>query len=250
MGPALFTAAFTNPITAYNLLLFTSFVLSGLATAYVLRASGCGRFASALAGGFWAFAPSRLMHLNGLQILLAQWLPLALWRCDRLLAAPTPRRALLFLLVYALHLTGGSYLAYIVHVPLLVLLLSHLGGAAPRRVLRPAARSSSWRPRDRRADGDHSLPALRRGSRGGSASSGRTAEILENGATFMSYVTPPHNSLCRPGRLARRLAGDRKDELLRLDELFRGWWRRGSRAPARSGCGGDGDSVAIGRTDL
>ncbi|HVF58532.1 MAG TPA: hypothetical protein VNJ70_01775 [Thermoanaerobaculia bacterium] len=33
LGPALLTAAFPNPIVAYNLLLFGSFVASGLATA-------------------------------------------------------------------------------------------------------------------------------------------------------------------------------------------------------------------------
>ncbi len=220
LGPALFTAAFRNPITAYNVLLFASFVLSGLATAYVLRASGCGRFAAALAGGFWAFMPFRLMHVNHIQILLAQWLPLVLWRWHRLLAAPAPRRALLFLLVYVLHLTGGSYLAYIVHVPLLVLLLAHLA-AAPRAlltrralaVLMPVVAAAGL------AAATLYLPYVEISRRLGLVR--QAAEIRENGATFLSYVTPPHNSRQRP--LARRLAGQRSDRLLRLEnELFPG----------------------------
>jgi hypothetical protein len=59
-----------------------------------------------------------------LQLLIAQWAPLALWFWDRLLAERTVRNAALFLVFYLLHVTGGCYLAYMIHVPLLVLFLN------------------------------------------------------------------------------------------------------------------------------
>jgi hypothetical protein len=138
LGPALLTAALPDAITAYNALLVVSFALSALSTAYMLRACGCGRFAAVLGGGAWAFAPFRLEHVNHLQLLLAQWLPLTIWFWHRLLARPSAGRAALFLLVYLLHVSGGSYLAYIVHVPLAVVALVHLT-AAPRRLAAPRA---------------------------------------------------------------------------------------------------------------
>lgn len=148
-GPAVQLAAFEavvpNPIAGYNFLFFTSFVGSAFATAWVLHRSGRSWTAALLAGWMFAFAPFRLMHLNHIQILIAQWIPLTLWFWDRLLAERTPRAAALFLAFYLLHVSGGCYLAYMIHVPLLALLAVRLreeGRAlfAPRslRVLLPA----------------------------------------------------------------------------------------------------------------
>lgn len=113
-----------NAIAGYNLLLASSFVLSGAATAWVLRRSGRSWTAAVLGGGMFAFAPMRWAHLEHLQVLLAQWLPLTLWCWDRLLAERTWRRAAAFLALYLLHLAGGSYLAYMIHLPMLALLVS------------------------------------------------------------------------------------------------------------------------------
>jgi hypothetical protein len=92
----------------------------------VLRRSGRSWTAALLAGWMFAFAPFRLMHLNHIQILIAQWIPLTLWFWDRFLAERTPRAAALFLLFYLLHVSGGCYLAYMIHVPLLAVLLVRL----------------------------------------------------------------------------------------------------------------------------
>lgn len=148
-GPAVQLAAFEavvpNPIAGYNFLFFTSFVASAFATAWVLRRSGRSWTAALLAGWMFAFSPFRLMHLSHIQILIAQWIPLTLWFWDRLLAERTARAAALFLAFYLLHVSGGCYLAYMIHVPLLALLAVRLreqGRAlfAPRslRVLVPA----------------------------------------------------------------------------------------------------------------
>ncbi|HEV7518592.1 MAG TPA: hypothetical protein VGR07_20040, partial [Thermoanaerobaculia bacterium] len=138
LGPALQIYFVPNAITGYNLLFFTSFVFTGLAVWWLLIASGVSPAAALLGGAMYAFSPFRISHLNHLSILLAQWIPLALWSFDRLLAAPRPRRAALFLFFYGLNLTSGCYFAYMIHVPLLAILASRF--AAQRRELsRPAA---------------------------------------------------------------------------------------------------------------
>lgn len=126
LGPsafvALFTAAVPNAIAAYNFLFLSSFVLSGLATCWVLRRSGLGWIAAFAGGLIFAFSPFRMDQRSHLQILLAQWIPLTLWFWDRLLAERTWKKAALFFLFYALHVTGGNYLAYMIHVPMAAIL--------------------------------------------------------------------------------------------------------------------------------
>lgn len=127
-GPALQLTAFLevvpNAVAGYNFLFFTSFVASALTTAWVVRQGGRSWLAALLAGWMFAFAPFRLQHFNHIQILIAQWIPLTLWFWDRLLDERRPRHAVLFLLFYLLHVTGGSYLAYMIHFPMLVLLVN------------------------------------------------------------------------------------------------------------------------------
>jgi hypothetical protein len=122
-----------NAIAGYNLLLASSFVLSGLTTCWVLRRSGRSWVAAALGGFMFAYAPVRWAHLEHLQLLLVQWLPLTLWTWDRLLAEPTWKRAALFLPCYLLNLAGGCYLAYMVHVPMLAIAAVRGAGGWRRR---------------------------------------------------------------------------------------------------------------------
>jgi hypothetical protein len=139
LGPALqlflLRPLVPSAIVGYNLLLWSSFVLTGASTAWVLRQAGCSRPAAFLGGALFAFCPYRWSQLWHLQVLLMQWLPLTLWNFDRLLAERTPRRAAWFLLFYFLHVTGGAYLAYMIHVPLAALLLVRLARATERREL-------------------------------------------------------------------------------------------------------------------
>lgn len=130
LGPAaqlvLFTVVVPNAIAGYNFLFLSSWAASALAVCWVLRRSGISWPAAVLGGGMYAFSPFRLLHVSHLQILLAQWIPLTLWFWDRLLTARTPRNAALFLLFYLLNLSGGSYLAYMIHFSLLAVLLSRM----------------------------------------------------------------------------------------------------------------------------
>ncbi|HVR31035.1 MAG TPA: hypothetical protein VMS86_16050 [Thermoanaerobaculia bacterium] len=147
LGPAVQMRAFKllwdNGVAGYNFLFLGSFVLSGLTAAWVVRQAGASRWAATLAGVMFAFSPYRFDQRAHLQVLLAQWIPLVLWLWHRLLEEPVARRAVPFLAVYLLHVTGGMYLAYFVHFALALLLLQHLDRwrslAAPRarRVLLP-----------------------------------------------------------------------------------------------------------------
>lgn len=137
LGPAVQLALFLeivpNAIAGYNFLFLSSFVGSAAATCWVLRRSGLSWTASALGGGMYAFSSFRLSQVSHLQILIAQWIPPALWFWDRLLVHRTVKNAALFLLFYLLNLLGGCYLAYMIHFSLLAVFLSRL--AVERRAL-------------------------------------------------------------------------------------------------------------------
>jgi hypothetical protein len=132
LGPAaelaLFLKVFPNAIAGYNFLFVTSYIASALAVCWVLRKSGLSWPAAVLAGWMYSFSSFRLSQMAHLQILIAQWIPLALWFWDRLLAERTAKNAALFLLFYLLNLSGGCYFAYMIHFCLLAILLSRAPG--------------------------------------------------------------------------------------------------------------------------
>jgi hypothetical protein len=129
LGPAaqaaLFRRIWDNGVAAYNFLFCSSFVLAGVVTAWVLRQAGASRAAALLAGLMFAFSPYRFSQRSHLPVLLAQWIPLVLWNWHRLLAAPGWRPALAFTCFYVLHVTGGTYLAYLIHLALAIVLAAH-----------------------------------------------------------------------------------------------------------------------------
>jgi hypothetical protein len=148
LGPAafgaLFTAVIPNTVAYYNFLFVGSFVLCGWSTWYVLRRAGTGAAAAFLGGCIFAFSPFRWAQLSHLHVLLMGWIPLTLWTWNRLLAAPGWRRATVFFLFYALHVTGGAQLAYQIHFCLAILaavrlreLLRHENRRQVKRVLLP-----------------------------------------------------------------------------------------------------------------
>ncbi len=128
LGPAaelaLFETVIPNAIAGYNSLFLSSFVASALATCWVLRRRGLSWVAAVLGGWMFAYSPFRLTQTPHLQMLIAQWIPLTLWFWDRLLAERTAKNAALFLLFYLLNLSGGCYLAYMIHFPLAAILAS------------------------------------------------------------------------------------------------------------------------------
>jgi hypothetical protein len=128
LGPAAELMAFLwivpNAIAGYNFLFLSSYVASALAVCWMLRRSGLSWTAAVLAGWMYAFSSFRLSQVAHLQILIAQWIPFTLWFWDRLLARRTAKDAALFLLFYLLTLSGGCYLAYMIHFSLLAIFVS------------------------------------------------------------------------------------------------------------------------------
>jgi hypothetical protein len=141
LGPGLVAAALAALVPtgmprwlpSYNFLFLASFATTGLSACFVLRRSRLGWAAAWLGGAMYAFSPFRWEQLSHLQVLLMQCIPVTLWSFDQMLARPTGRRTALFLLFYLLHLSGGCYLAYMIHVPLAVLLANRFPELLRRR---------------------------------------------------------------------------------------------------------------------
>jgi hypothetical protein len=232
IGPAAFTAMIPDAILAYNLLFLGSFILCGWSTWAVLSWTGLSPAAAFLGGVLYAFSAFRWDQMSHVQVLLMQWIPLTLWTWDRLLEKPGWRRAAVFLAFYVLHVTGGSYLAYMIHVPLLAILLvrrPELRWSA-LRVLVPVALAAGL------VLLPLFLPYVRSSrERGLERSAG---EIRTFGASLVSWVTPSDSNL---------YTGDWSEPWRRWENcLFPGFlgtallvgggvsgWRRHRRAPVR-----------------
>jgi hypothetical protein len=72
-------------VVAYNLLVLASFVLCGLGTFLLVRELTGRSDAALIAGIIFAFATTRFDHYFHLELLWAQWMPLALWMLHRAL---------------------------------------------------------------------------------------------------------------------------------------------------------------------
>src|SRR5579863_4500330 len=228
LGPEIQIAFVHNIVAGYNLLFFSSFVLSGVATWWVLRRGGLSGPAALLGGAAFAFSPFRMSHLNHLMVLIMQWIPLTLWSWDRLLAERTVRRAAVFLLFYGLQLTAGCYFAYMIHFPMAAILASRWASAGRRRllardslrVLVPVAALALA------AAVAVFLPYVRLAKRLDMAHDDQ--EIGGNGATLASYLSPaPENlySLHPPKALWHRAGLARWEQPLVRSEnsLFAGF---------------------------
>lgn len=103
------TLATGNPILGYNVALLASFVLSGLAGyLLVLRLSG-SRWGGMAAGIVFAFNAYKMANIAQVQLLILQWLPLALLYLQR-----------------SLHTTAGRPISYRCHNLLLLVLFTCL----------------------------------------------------------------------------------------------------------------------------
>ena len=230
LGPAaqlaLFLLVIPNAIAGYNFLFFTSFIGSALATCWVLRRARLWWPAAVLAGMMYAFSSFRLSQTPHLQILIAQWIPLTLWYWDRLLAERTAKNAVLFLLFYLLNLSGGCYLAYMIHFPLLAILVSRafserrsLVSRRFLRILAPVVLVAVA------AVALLFLPYVRISRAQGLTRS--AGEIQEFGATWVSYFSPARENLYfgpRAEQLLHRVWGDSADLFYRPENsLFAGF---------------------------
>lgn len=72
-------------VLVYNLLVLAGFVLSGLGAFLLVRDLTRSSAAGVIGGMVFAFAPFRFDHYIHLELLWAQWIPLAMWRLHRTL---------------------------------------------------------------------------------------------------------------------------------------------------------------------
>lgn len=124
-------------VVAYNLLFLSSFVFSGVATYYVVRALTGRRDAAAIAGVVFALYPFRFEHYSHLELQMTMWMPLALWGVHRAMAAGRLRDGLAAGLAFALQMLSSLYFGLYFAVYLLV--VSAALWAGRRRPLRPVA---------------------------------------------------------------------------------------------------------------
>lgn len=107
-------------------------MLVGLSTYLLLRRLGVSALSSALVSWAIAFSHQRWDEISHYQMLRSQWIPAVLWSFDRFLATPRAASAALFLLFYLLHVSGGTYLTFMIHVPLAAILLVRTKGLVAR----------------------------------------------------------------------------------------------------------------------
>ncbi len=72
-----------HPVVAYNLMLLGAFVLSGLATYWLVRGLGSGALAAWIAAVAFTIAPFRMNHFSHLELQMTMWMPivvLSVWR--------------------------------------------------------------------------------------------------------------------------------------------------------------------------
>ena len=126
-----------NPLLAYNVAFFSSFVLCAL-SAYALTVRIAGRHDAALVAGLaFGFAPYRMSQLAHVQVLSAYWMPLALLGLHGYFEDHRNRWLWLFAVGWLMQaLTCGYYLFYLSVLVALWLLWFAAGREPWRRVAR------------------------------------------------------------------------------------------------------------------
>jgi hypothetical protein len=129
-----------HPVVAYNILFLSGFVLSGVATFFLVRAL-TGRVDAALVSGtIFALYPYRYEHYSHLELQMTMWMPLALWGLHRTIAAGKVRDGILTGLAFALQMLSSLYYGLFLSVYMTALgAVLWLGRGAPRRPILPLA---------------------------------------------------------------------------------------------------------------
>ena len=103
-----------NPLLAYNVAFFLTFVLSALSAYYLAYTISRRHDCAFLAGLAFAFAPYRMAQFAHVQVLSAYWMPVALAALHRYFADLRPRWLVLFGVAWVMQaLACGYYLFYL-----------------------------------------------------------------------------------------------------------------------------------------
>jgi hypothetical protein len=125
-------------VTTYNLVLLAAFITSGIAMFVLVRSLTSNTTASLLAGLVYAFSPYRFIHYEHLELQVALWMPLALWRLHAFIAEPRWRDALLVGLFTSAQVMSSLYYGAFFTTYLAVVLPVLIVGLKIRHVARLA----------------------------------------------------------------------------------------------------------------
>jgi hypothetical protein len=125
----------SNAVLTYNTAFVASFVLAGLAT-YLLIHSLTGRRDVALVFALaFTFSPFRMgAQVARLQILMAGWLPLALWAIHRYGATAQRRYLVCFMSSLTLLVLSNMYMLFLAVLPVMLLMVFAIGRSPHRRL--------------------------------------------------------------------------------------------------------------------
>ena len=127
LGEALLFAPFYlsthNPVLAYNITFYVTFLLCGI-NMYIMARHYTGKpFAAFVAALIYAFAPYRLGQIDHIHIVAGEWMPLAFLYLDHSLEQGRWRHWILFALFYLLQLLSSIYYAIFLSYALLAYVL-------------------------------------------------------------------------------------------------------------------------------
>jgi hypothetical protein len=131
-GPLLWAGV--HPVVAYNSLLLSGFVLSGIATFLLVRALTGRVDAAIVSGAIFALYPYRYEHYSHLELQMTMWMPLALWGLHRTMARGKLRDGLCTGLAFALQTLSSLYYGVFLSAYMSVLAIAlWLGRGRPPR---------------------------------------------------------------------------------------------------------------------
>jgi len=122
-----------DPVLCYNVLLFGSFVASGLAMHALARTLGASLTGAAVAGIAWAFWPYRVAHLIHLQLQALYFLPLAVLFLLRVVASGRRRDAIWLGMTAGLQAASSLYYGVMTAIALIVTFVGVAGGVGRLR---------------------------------------------------------------------------------------------------------------------
>jgi len=127
------------PTVAYNVLILSGFLLSGLAVFLLARRLTGSPLAAFVAGALYAFYPYRYEHYSHLELQMTQWMPLALWFLHRFVTTWRAREVLGAALCMVAQLYSSMYYGVFFVVYAAAVLGAMLAASKPdwRRILGP-----------------------------------------------------------------------------------------------------------------
>ena len=131
-----------DPVVCYNVLLFGSFVASGLAMHALARTLGASFTGATVAGIAWAFWPYRVAHLIHLQLQALYFLPLAVLFLLRVVAAGRRRDAVWLGVTAGLQAASSVYYGVMTAIALVTTFVGVAAGVGRIRSGRLLGRSA------------------------------------------------------------------------------------------------------------